>query len=490
MGGRMHSIVIQVVGVLVLALQLTSCGAASWISRGAASVAATCVGAADSSDSQLTKLEMKMNQLRGGASAGDEGGDKNKDGDGKVDGVCIGIDLGTTYSCVAVMKNGRVEVCPNEQGNRITPSYTAWTEGQRLVGDSAKNQASSNPTNTVFDVKRLIGRKFSDLSVQKDSKLLPYKVVMDKGDKPAVEVQVDGSAKIFSPEEVSAMVLRKMKETAESYLGEPVNHAVVTVPAYFNDAQRQATKDAGAIAGLKVERVLNEPTAAAIAYGLDNGKKEEENVLVFDLGGGTFDVTLLAIDGGVFEVKATAGDTHLGGEDFDQRMMDHCIATFKRTKSVDVKGDKKAIMRIRRACESAKRTLSTQNSAQIEVHNHVPSSSIFVLSFLFISFSSLLLPIPISTYIYIFTLSNTNNMSSRRCLVFTGLSTVRTALCSYLTLASKFMRYMHPRRTLYNTHRVFGRGVGRWLRLLRKNPFGSSNHIPTFCSSPYWTVRR
>jgi len=326
-------------------------------------------------------------KLRGGAS-----GTGGEDAEGKVEGTCIGIDLGTTYSCVAVMKNGRVEVCPNEQGNRITPSYAAWVEGQRLVGDAAKNQAASNPTNTVFDVKRLIGRKFSDASVQKDSKLLPYKIVGGKGDKPAVEVAVDGLPKVLSPEEVSAMVLRKMKETAEAYLGESVRHAVVTVPAYFNDAQRQATKDAGAIAGLKIERVLNEPTAAAIAYGLDNVKQKEENVLVFDLGGGTFDVTLLAIDDGVFEVKATAGDTHLGGEDFDQRMMDHCIATFKRTKGVDVKSDKKAMMRIRRACESAKRTLSNQNSAQIEVTLYAKCSyrkTLDIYSSTFFCFSTL-----------------------------------------------------------------------------------------------------
>jgi molecular chaperone DnaK (HSP70) len=270
---------------------------------------------------------------------------------------------------VAVWRNGRVEVCPNEQGNRITPSYVAWlTDGQRLVGDAAKNQAASNPSNTVFDIKRLIGRKFSDPTVQSDIKLFPFKCVSGPDNKPLVEVEVgsDGT-KRFAAEEVSAMILRKMKETAETYLGEPVTHAVVTVPAYFNDAQRQATKDAGAIAGLVVERVLNEPTAAAIAYGLDKSSKKEENVLVFDLGGGTFDVTLLTIDNGVFEVKATAGDTHLGGEDFDQRLMDFCIAQFKRQHKVDISGDKKAIARIRRQCENAKRTLSVQTTAQIEV---------------------------------------------------------------------------------------------------------------------------
>lgn len=253
-------------------------------------------------------------------------------------------------------------------GNRITPSYVAWdNNGHRLVGDAAKNQAASNPLNTVFDVKRLIGRKFSDSSVVKDTALFPFKVVSAAGDKPAVQVTVGEEKKTFAPEEISAVVLRKMKEIAESFLGEPVKHAVVTVPAYFNDAQRQATKDAGAIAGLQVERVLNEPTAAAIAYGFDNGKTKEENVLVFDLGGGTFDVTLLTIDNGVFEVKATAGDTHLGGEDFDQRMMDYCIAQFKKKHGFDISADKKAIARIRRQCELAKRALSQQSTAQIEI---------------------------------------------------------------------------------------------------------------------------
>lgn len=280
-------------------------------------------------------------------------------------------------------KNGRVEVCPNEQGNRITPSYVAWTtpDGQRLVGDAAKNQAASNPLNTVFDVKRLIGRKFSDSSVQRDAKLLPYRIVQADSDKPVVSVQVGSDTKTFSPEEISAMILRKMKDIAETFLGEKIEHAVVTVPAYFNDAQRQATKDAGVIAGLKIERVLNEPTAAAIAYGLDrqNSKnnqadssstsnKKEENILVFDLGGGTFDVTLLTIDQGVFEVRATNGDTHLGGEDFDQRLMDHCLLQFKKQFQEDMSGDKKAMARLRRQCETAKRTLSTQTATTIEVH--------------------------------------------------------------------------------------------------------------------------
>lgn len=303
-------------------------------------------------------------------------GGNTKDSGSGITGTCIGIDLGTTYSCVAVWKNGRVEVCPNENGNRITPSYVAWdSTGQQLVGDAAKNQATSNPTNTVFDVKRLIGRKYSDPIVQKDAKLFPFKLQHNTGDKPVVEVQVGSARKRFTSEEISASVLRKMKESAEAYLGEEVRHAVVTVPAYFNDAQRQATKDAGTIAGLSVERVLNEPTAAAIAYGLD--KKEgsagtsggEDTVLVFDLGGGTFDVTLLTIDQGVFEVKATAGDTHLGGEDFDQRLMEYCLKKFKAQHKKDFSKDQKAMARLRKQCETAKRTLSTQTSAQIEVES-------------------------------------------------------------------------------------------------------------------------
>lgn len=275
-------------------------------------------------------------------------------------------------------------MCPNEQGNRITPSYVAYAaDGTRLVGDSAKNQAATNPDNTIFDVKRLIGRKHSDSTVQKDAKLLPYKVTQGSGDKPMVQVQGGSETKIMSPEEVSAMILRKMKEVAESFLGEPVKHAVVTVPAYFNDAQRQATKDAGTIAGLKVERIINEPTAAAIAYGLDRKSTKEENILVFDLGGGTFDVTLLNIDNGVFEVKATAGDTHLGGEDFDQRMMDHCMGVFKKKHGVDLSKDNKAIARLRRQCETAKRTLSTQATAQIEVHFRDLMSCMLYVLFVF-----------------------------------------------------------------------------------------------------------
>jgi len=283
-------------------------------------------------------------------------------------GTVIGIDLGTTYSCVGVFKSGKVEIIANEQGNRITPSYVAWTsEGERLIGDSAKNQATINPENTVFDVKRLIGRKFSDKSVQADKKLVPYKIV-SKDDKPYVEVNLEGKARSFAPEEVSAMILVKMKEIAEAYLGKEVNHAVVTVPAYFNDAQRQATKDAGTISGMQVQRIINEPTAAAIAYGLDK-KGGEKNILVFDLGGGTFDVTLLTIDNGVFEVLSTNGDTHLGGEDFDQRVMQYFIKMLKKRDNLDITSDKRAMQKLRREIERVKRTLSSQHQARLEIES-------------------------------------------------------------------------------------------------------------------------
>jgi len=283
-------------------------------------------------------------------------------------GTVIGIDLGTTYSCVGVFKNGRVEIIQNDQGNRITPSYVAWDpeSGERLIGDAAKNQATVNPENTVFDIKRLIGRKFMDKTVQSDIKLLPYAVV-NKHDKPQVEVEVSpGDRKQFSPEEVSAMILQKMRSIAETYLGEDVKHAVVTVPAYFNDAQRQATKDAGTISGMTVQRIINEPTAAAIAYGLDK-KGKEQNILVFDLGGGTFDVTLLTIDNGVFEVLATNGDTHLGGEDFDQRVMQYFIKMIKKKNNVDISSDKRAVQKLRREVERVKRALSTQPQARVEI---------------------------------------------------------------------------------------------------------------------------
>lgn len=284
--------------------------------------------------------------------------------DTKVDGPVIGIDLGTTYSCVGIFKGGRVEIIANDQGNRITPSWVAWKDGERLIGEAAKNQASLNPTNTVSDVKRLIGRSFTDKEVQKDSKLLPYNIV-NVEEKPYIEVSVDDANKSYSPEEISAMVLTKMKQTAEAYLGRPVKNAVITVPAYFNDAQRLATKDAGTIAGLNVLRIINEPTAAAIAYGMD--VKGEKNILVYDLGGGTFDVSILTIDDGVFEVVATNGDTHLGGEDFDHRVMDHFIKLYKRKTGNDVSKDKKAVSKLRREVERAKKSLSQQHQTTIEI---------------------------------------------------------------------------------------------------------------------------
>merc|ERR1712013_950574 len=260
-------------------------------------------------------------------------------------GTVIGIDLGTTYSCVGVFKNGRVEIIANDQGNRITPSYVAFTaDGERLVGDAAKNQLTTNPENTVFDAKRMIGRDWSDKAVQNDIKFYPFKTI-EKSAKPYVQVDTSQGTKTFAPEEISAMVLTKMKETAEAFLGKKVTHAVVTVPAYFNDAQRQATKDAGVIAGLTVMRIINEPTAAAIAYGMDK-KEGEKNVLVFDLGGGTFDVSLLTIDNGVFEVVSTNGDTHLGGEDFDQRVMEHFIKLYKKKKGKDLRKDVRAVQKV------------------------------------------------------------------------------------------------------------------------------------------------
>ncbi|KAH7040356.1 heat shock protein 70 family [Microdochium trichocladiopsis] len=280
-------------------------------------------------------------------------------------GTVIGIDLGTTYSCVGVMQKGKVEILVNDQGNRITPSYVAYTDEERLVGDAAKQQAASNPTNTVFDVKRFIGRKFNEKEVQNDLKHYPYKVVQKDG-KPIVQVEYQGETKKFTPEEISAVILGKMKEVAESFLGKKVTHAVVTVPAYFNDNQRQATKDAGIIAGLNVLRIVNEPTAAAIAYGLDK-EGGERHIIVYDLGGGTFDVSLLSIDEGVFEVLATAGDTHLGGEDFDQRVINYFAKSYNKKHGVDITKDLKAMGKLKREAEKAKRTLSSQKTTRIEI---------------------------------------------------------------------------------------------------------------------------
>ncbi len=281
-------------------------------------------------------------------------------------GYAIGIDLGTTYSCVGVWRDNRCEIIANDQGNRTTPSYVAFSNDERIIGDGAKNQAAMNPSNTVYDAKRLIGRDFNDPVIQKEIQGFPFLVKDDGKNKPIIEVEYKDETKSFHPEEISSMVLIKMKETAEAYLGEEVKDAVVTVPAYFNDGQRQATKDAGLIAGLNVLRIINEPTAAAIAYGLDNESKEQ-NVLIFDLGGGTFDVSLLNIDSGIFEVKATAGDTHLGGEDFDHILMHHFMVEFKRKHKHDISENKRAMRRLKTACEKAKRTLSSSATANIEI---------------------------------------------------------------------------------------------------------------------------
>ena len=281
--------------------------------------------------------------------------------------TCIGIDLGTTYSCVGVWQNNNVEIIANDQGNRTTPSYVAFTENERLLGNAAKSQCTQNTTNTVFDAKRLIGRNFNDELVQSDIKHFPYTVIPNKEGKPAIMVNYKGEDKVFQPEEISSMVLIKMKEIAEAYIGTTVSDAVITVPAYFNDAQRQATKDAGTIAGLNVMRIINEPTAAAIAYGLDKKGSGEKNILIYDLGGGTFDVTVMSIEDGIFEVKSTAGDTHLGGEDFDRRLMEHFMQDFKRKHKKDISNNKKALRRLQTSCETAKKTLSSSTTATVEI---------------------------------------------------------------------------------------------------------------------------
>lgn len=281
--------------------------------------------------------------------------------------ICIGIDLGTTNSCVGVWQNNGVEIIANDQGARTTPSYVAFTDNERIIGNGAKSQSAQNPTNTIYDAKRLMGMKYNDPKVQSDIKHFGYEVKSGKDDIPTIHAEFKGEKKQFKPEEISSMILTKMKETAESFLGQSVSSAVITVPAYFNDAQRQATKDAGTIAGLEIKRIINEPTAAAIAYGLDKKGKGEQNILIYDLGGGTFDVSLLSIDDGIFEVKATAGDTHLGGEDLDRRLMEHLMTEFKRKHKHDISDSKRALRRLQTACENAKKTLSTSTIASVEI---------------------------------------------------------------------------------------------------------------------------
>jgi len=314
----------------------------------------------------LALMALLLSAKFAGADEEDDDDDEDEDEDPGM-GKVIGIDLGTTYSCVGVYQNSKVEIIANDQGNRITPSYVAFTETERLVGDAAKHQAAVNPKNTVYDAKRLIGRKFNDRTVVKDRKLWPFEIV-NKEKKPHVKVVFKGEERLFAPEEISAFVLQKMKATAESWLGHEVTHAVVTVPAYFDDSQRQATKDAGTIAGVVVARIINEPTAAAIAYGLDK-QNRETNIVVYDLGGGTFDVSLLTLDEGVFEVLATNGDTHLGGQDFDQRVITYLMKTFKKKHKVDIKNNLRALAKLRREVEKAKRSLSSQHQVRIDIEN-------------------------------------------------------------------------------------------------------------------------
>ena len=287
----------------------------------------------------------------------------------KVEGVAVGIDLGTTYSAVAIYQNDKIDVIPNDQGNRTTPSYVAFTENERLVGDGAKNQINNNGLNTIFDAKRLIGRNYSDRIVQNDKKNLSYDIIEGENNKPMIKVNYKNEDKTFAPEEISAMILEKMKNIASTYLGKEVLNAVITVPAYFNDAQRQATKDAGTIAGLNVLRIINEPTAAAMAYGLEKVSSQdgEKNILIYDCGGGTFDVSLLTIDDGIFEVKATAGDTHLGGEDFDNILVQYFKNEFKKKYRKDLGDNRRSLTRLKTACERIKRTLSSSTSAQLEI---------------------------------------------------------------------------------------------------------------------------
>ena len=281
----------------------------------------------------------------------------------EIEGETIGIDLGTTYSCVGIWENDRVEIIANDQGNRTTPSWVAFQETEKLIGEAAKNQYNKNPENTIFDIKRFMGQKYTDPNVQAELKHMPFKMKSGKNQLPVVCIR----DKEFTPQEISAFILEKMKKIAESYLSKEVKNAVITVPAYFNDAQRQATKDAGMICGLNVLRIINEPTAAAIAYGLDQKSEQEKHIIIYDVGGGTLDVTLLSLDDGIFEVKATSGDTHLGGEDFDKNIMFHFMEEFKKKHKKDISKSKKAMAKLKRECERLKRSLSSSSQAYMEI---------------------------------------------------------------------------------------------------------------------------